>query len=405
VAAADRVSPRVDFVRVPFDELVQARYRAMAQAMRPDTSDASHEYGEIRRRFEKCEGRIVEAFWGVSCPSGIALTRKPVFRIGRLSLSRTRLHRWTDLSTREYPHAAAELYRGDNLAHRCEEVLRCSTQRISLGRVFGAMSSLLSVIEVLHGEEPEEAIADTSSNPREAGQAAGKKRHAAEKKRHAESQRTQDLAKAIDSYREDLVDAAAYYQESAARSAHIFYFWGMLLGVFAIALLSSLVVVLVHHLIANSEIQVTSTSYAYAIATVSAGALGACVSVMWRMSSGDFHSDYEAGSGHLRMIGSFRPFIGAIFGLALYFTIMGRVLPVEHDPTANFYLVTFIAFLGGFSERLAPDVFGQAESGLRARRGEASQPTSPQQRPLSKAVIPRESWGNPNDPVAGAAGS
>jgi hypothetical protein len=98
-----------------------------------------------------------------------------LFRIGHLSFSRTKFHRWTDLSTREYPHAAAELYRGDNLAHRCEEVLRGSTQRISLGRVYGAMSSLLSVIEVLHREESEEAIAETPTpDSRETGQAVDK---------------------------------------------------------------------------------------------------------------------------------------------------------------------------------------------------------------------------------------
>jgi hypothetical protein len=179
----------------------------------------------------------------------------------------------------------------------------------------------------------------------------------------------------------------------------------MLIGVLAIALLTSLVVVLIHRLIVNYGIEVTSTSYAFAIATVSAGALGACVSVMWRMSSGDFQSDFEAGSGHLRMIGSFRPFIGAIFGLALYFTIMARILPVEQNETTNFYLVTCIAFLGGFSERLAPDVFGQAESGIRAGRGETAPSSRTQRRPLSTGMLPGETWSEPMQPAAGATSS
>jgi len=97
------------------------------------------------------------------------------------------------------------------------------------------------------------------------------------------------------------------------------------------------------------------------ITAVSAGGLGACVSAMWRISAGSFRADYEAGSTHARIIGSFRPFIGAIFGLGLYVALRAGFLPTLQDQSSDFYLAALVAFLGGFSERLAPDVFAKAD--------------------------------------------
>ena len=56
-----------------------------------------------------------------------------------------------------------------------------------------------------------------------------------------------------------------------------------------------------------------------------------------------------------------RRFIGAIFGLGLYFAVQAGFMPTLEDQSSDFYLVAFIAFLGGFSERLARDVFAKAE--------------------------------------------
>jgi hypothetical protein len=82
---------------------------------------------------------------------------------------------------------------------------------------------------------------------------------------------------------------------------------------------------------------------------------------MWRISAGSFRADYEAGSTHARIIGSFRPFIGAIFGLGLYVALRAGFLPTLQDQSSDFYLAALVAFLGGFSERLAPDVFAKAD--------------------------------------------
>ena len=51
------------------------------------------------------------------------------------------------------------------------------------------------------------------------------------------------------------------------------------------------------------------------------GTMGAFVSVLMRMSSNSFRVDYEVGRSTIRRLGSFRPFIGAIFGVAMFFLI------------------------------------------------------------------------------------
>jgi hypothetical protein len=58
-------------------------------------------------------------------------------------------------------------------------------------------------------------------------------------------------------------------------------------------------------------------------------------------------------------MGMFRPLIGAIFGVALYFGIESGVLQFikpPDDPKEVFFFFAFIAFLTGFSERWTSDV-------------------------------------------------
>src|SRR5207237_6094728 len=63
-----------------------------------------------------------------------------------------------------------------------------------------------------------------------------------------------------------------------------------------------------------------------------AGAIGAVVSVMARMGSGkeeSFSLDYEVGRKAIRRIGSFRPVIGAIFAVVLYFALRGGLVQLS----------------------------------------------------------------------------
>jgi len=245
---------------------------------------------------------------------------------------------------------AAALHEADGLAVRCGEILRGTAQRIALTHIWSSEVSLLSVLE---------ARRDSSD----------------------------EISDAVREFGRRLRAADAYYREAAARTTQIFYFWGMIVGVFLIALLTSAIAIGVHFLLRWSSLKLEAGTFALILIAVSAGGLGACISAMWRISSGTFKADYEAGSTHARTIGSFRPFIGAIFGLGLYVALRAGFLPTLQANANDFYLAAFLAFLGGFSERLAPDVFAKAEKRVEAS-ATSQQPTTSQQEHSTPLLSP-----------------
>lgn len=135
----------------------------------------------------------------------------------------------------------------------------------------------------------------------------------------------------------------------------------MIVGVLVIAALTTGIAFLVDFLLNRNGIDVAANTFALMVTAVAAGSLGACISAMWRISSGTFTTDYEAGSTHARTIGGFRPFIGAVFGLGLYMALRAGFLPRFQNDASDFYLAALLAFVGGFSERFAPDVFAKVE--------------------------------------------
>jgi hypothetical protein len=135
------------------------------------------------------------------------------------------------------------------------------------------------------------------------------------------------------------------------KAGRIVYTGGMLFGVIglvAVAILSALVLWIFGAFDSHSTgIQTFFACYA-------AGALGAIVSVMARMASArnEWIVDYEVGRPALRFLGSFRPFVGAIFGVAMYFTVKAGLLQITpSSKSTSFYWYTSLAFLAGFSER------------------------------------------------------
>jgi hypothetical protein len=93
----------------------------------------------------------------------------------------------------------------------------------------------------------------------------------------------------------------------------------------------------------------------YAIAAP-AGALGALVSVLHRMTSGDLKLDFHAGKRMLTLFGAVRPVIGAVFGMALFVLLRGGLLPAIGTPAVPLAFYAAIGFLAGFNERFAQDM-------------------------------------------------
>lgn len=109
------------------------------------------------------------------------------------------------------------------------------------------------------------------------------------------------------------------------------------------------------------------TSYiTFIFGSLISGGIGAIISVMTRMSSGEkLQIDYEAGPEQNRRLGAFRPMIGATMGLVLYFLMMSGLLPInvpDNSSTQLFFMLS-IAFSAGFTERWAKDMLPGVKEG------------------------------------------
>jgi hypothetical protein len=169
-----------------------------------------------------------------------------------------------------------------------------------------------------------------------------------------------------------LIQIEKYYTRAGEKAARIVYFWGMMVGVLVSALLMLGIALGLWrtgwfdqpH---TRQVETFFVSYM-------AGAAGAIVSVLMRMSSNKFRVDFEVGRSTVRRLGSFRPFIGAVFGIALYFLFLSGIprMQLPDDKSTTFFFFGILAFLAGFNERWTNVLFGKAERTVAASLGDPS---------------------------------
>lgn len=189
---------------------------------------------------------------------------------------------------------------------------------------------------------------------------------AQESRRVSESKKSRDEKRDArsDAYRAsmvvieaDLIRAEALLDAAAQRQAQLSYTKGMLLGATAIGLIS---------LAVGVAFYLTDTPAADGVALL-AGALGALVSVLQRMTSGSLRLDAHAGTGMLFRFGALRPVIGAILGMAVFAFLVGGLLPaISSAPNEELAFFAAVAFLAGFNERFAQDVIARSGKQLTA---------------------------------------
>jgi hypothetical protein len=276
----------------------------------PYEGPAEKRYREFVDRFEAQNGEIVNQYWCTSEASGIALTikRRPL-----LLADTVRLHWATDWSTKDKPKLMRLLYECETQAVKIEEVLRDTSRRLAIQSLFNVMSMVLAFAETAQATD-DKAVADVTRTTR-----AG------------------------------LREIHDYYCHAAERSGQITYVGGMLFGMVIPFLISiaGWIVVGNHH----------GSAVGIGLLCFSAGAVGALVSVMSRLSSGKVRVDWEFGKDTLRTLGSLRPFVGAVFGLITFLALKSGVIGIDLAQKAgsSYYFVVF-AFAAGFSERLAQDM-------------------------------------------------
>jgi hypothetical protein len=326
-----------------FPALVWAHHRWERDRNSQDRSDPELErdYLTKLREFQDEAGPLDQAYWSTQSASAVAMTVKRAASAmpDRLHLRErddvVRIHRLTDWLTRDTPEIAELLQECDLLASRICQVLSGTSERIAMRWIFGIETHLLGFFE------------RTSSLPNEKAE--------------------QELARA---QRKNLAEVEAYYHRAASKAGRIQMMTGMVigLGLAALACTAAGFLLWVGGL-SGRDLRVPLVCYG-------AGALGALVSVMSRMArpeQGRFNIDFELGKTLIRRLGVYRPFVGAILGVALYFLLAGGLLDISVAKAKVPYYYGFAAFLAGFSERFATVVFGAAERRL-GGSGESGKP-------------------------------
>lgn len=106
------------------------------------------------------------------------------------------------------------------------------------------------------------------------------------------------------------------------------------------------------------------------LAATLAGSVGALVSVVQRMASGDLVLDYTASRWQKRLIGAARPLVGAVFAAVVHFALLGGLLTMQgsmsaaQNTPATFAFFALTGFAAGFSERFATDILERAGATL-----------------------------------------
>ena len=323
--------------RVSFSELVDA------WALREETPAREERYQELRAAFVHDHGEITDAYICESGPMAVALT---AVRAGKLeqrilrSKDRIEMYSETERLVRMHPEVAQVLHRAEVQYVSVRNALRGLSQRLLVNWLFVWMRDLMLV-----------------SIP------------------NADGTVVPLTAEEIDAQGKELDRIEARYEQAASREAQIVYLGGMLGGVLALCA----VAVPVGILLAASGAPVNLTTF---FGCLIAGALGALVSVVTRMSADKFHVRHEVGRSYVQRVAAFRPFIGGVFGLLVYFALQGgviRQLDVPTDDRDRFAFFLVLAFAAGFSERLVKEV-------LRSTNGEEAAATTPA--PKSDAAAP-----------------
>jgi hypothetical protein len=318
-----------------FPQLVWAHYQWERKLHAEGVADEALEqaYRAKLAEFQREQGKLDQVYWSTHTASAVAMTVKhrPRPRTDPLRLREhddmVHLHRVTDWVTRDSPRVADLLHECDLLAIRVGQVLRGTSERIAMRWILGIEMHLLGFFE------------------RDAVSADGRP----------------EEEELVHTQRRKLAGVEAYYQRAASQAGRIVYVSGMLIGVLLVAALGVLAAWLLSK---------THMSFHYrrlALLSYGAGAVGALVSAMSRMGkpeAGKFNMDFELGRPLIRRLGVFRPFVGAIFGVALFFLLASGLLDLKPGTRAEPYYYGFAAFLAGFSERFATVMLGAAEQRL-----------------------------------------
>jgi hypothetical protein len=351
---------------VTFPDLVRAHrawelelYESAREHREPDRT-VEDAYQERWVEFERKYGQIKNAYWSVRDASAVAFSvkkRRRAFRVWDHEHI-PRFHRVTDWATRDEPQVAKALDDCESLAVRVEEILRGPSELIALRRITAVASQLLGYVDRQWGRE---------APPAAAGLQPPDWVHQAQCKEF------------VDEERQELADIHDFYKRTGNGQGKILYFWGMVIGLFVLGLVTAGTVATSWPVDSLDGGPTHWGELQLFIISVMAGALGAFLSVLQRMASSDdskFSYDFEVGRANVRWLGIYRPFVGGIFGAATFLLLGSGILTTDGPGAGKDYAYYgILAFFSGFFERFTKlptgDMPTAAEESKKPATGEA----------------------------------
>ena len=338
---------------VAFPEVVWAHYLRQKELHDEHQlhGPAEDEFRSQLDRFVEEEGPIINAYWCTKEASAVAITEKQGDKLFGLrfmwrSRPNIRFHAATDWATRDAQEIGHALHTTETLAIRVSEVLSGTAERIAMQWLLSIGGYLLSIVD-------------------------GQEKRA----------NRQEMTKAANRARAELAQVESYYDRAGEKTGRLVVLLGHAdrdpharrcsLSRRAIA----------YEIFGNHSLSSEAPRTFFVCYVM--GAVGAIVSVMMRMASkgGAGFIDYEVGRPSLRRVGSFRPIIGAVFGVVIYFALKSGIIQLSTgtQPVSIYFYATF-AFVAGFSERKTMVILGGAERMLGGGGPPADQEPQPSNR-------------------------
>jgi hypothetical protein len=351
--------------RVSFSDVARAHYEWDAR---------THGEDELARREFECKlelfeagsrTELVDAYWCRKRASAVALAqvaevpgtslRQRLRRLIRGPLvPEFRLYRETDWLTGDFSRLADLLHECDVLAVKAIYGLEGFQQALVMQWLLRVEAHVLGYIEWRHPPDLVQLDRHEAHVEKAAVTAGAEVQRIDKKRRRAERKRREAAAAQLDGFyrrvMRELNKIEDYYQAAGEKRARLNYVEGMLVtGMLAVA---AAAVAAAGVLSVFGLLDLHHAGVRRFYACVAAGAIGAVVSVLIRMSGrgGGFTIDHELGAVGVRRLGAFRPLVGAFSGAIVSFLVQTKLVPIDQQSLSiEFYVV--VAFLAGFSER------------------------------------------------------
>lgn len=334
---------------VSFSDVARAHFKWDGATEGAESAHARGDFQEKLAQFEQHSGvEIVDAYWCQRQASAVALARARVDTNGRLGFLRRalrqqdapdfRLYRVTDWVTRDVRKLADLLHECDVLAIKAIWGLEGIQRAVVMQWLLTVEAHVLGFLE---GDWKRDQELRANAGESDAGRVRRTREATATELDRLHTRVLRELSKIED-----------YYQEAGQKRARLRYVEGMLvIGVPAVALVA-VACGFILGIFGLFDPEAAGVRRFYAC--MAAGAVGAIVSVVIRMSGrgGGFTIDHELGSAGVMQLGALRPLIGAVFGVVIALLIQTFLVPID-PKSLSFELFVVVAFLAGFSERWA----------------------------------------------------